>query len=65
MACAEEDGEDECPFLGDDPLVVLVVVGVVEEGIEREDGEAVQPGGERDFVVEGEPLYLGRDDGWG
>lgn len=39
MACAEEDGEDECPFLGDDPLVVLVVVGVVEEGIERCGGE--------------------------
>lgn len=33
MACAEEDGEDECPFLGDDPLVVLVVVGVVEDHV--------------------------------
>lgn len=34
MARTEEDGEDECPFFRDDPLVVLVVVGVVEEGIE-------------------------------
>lgn len=34
MACTEQDGEDKCPFLGDDPLVILVVVGVVEEGVE-------------------------------
>lgn len=65
MARTEEDREDECPFFRDDPLVVLVVVGVVEEGIEGEERKAVQPGGEGSFVVEGEPLYLGRDDGWG
>lgn len=35
MARTEEDREDECPFFGDDPLVILVVVGVVEEGVER------------------------------
>lgn len=34
MACTEQDGEDKCPFFGDDPLVILVMVGVVEEGVE-------------------------------
>lgn len=37
----------------------------VTEGLLTEERKAVQPGGERSFVVEGEPLYLGRDDGWG
>lgn len=39
MVCVEEDGEDECLFFGDDLLVVFVVVGVVEEGIECCGGE--------------------------
>lgn len=62
MACTEQDGKDKCPFFGDDPLVILVVVGVVEEGVEGEERKAVYPGGDGYFVVEGEPLYLGRDD---
>lgn len=37
----------------------------VAEGLLTEERKAVQPGGEGSFVVEGKPLYLGRDDGRG
>lgn len=42
-----------------------VRAGNVAEGLLTEERKAVQPGGEGSFVVEGKPLYLGRDDGWG
>lgn len=41
------------------------MAGNVTDGLLTEERKAVYPGGDGYFVVEGEPLYLGRDDGRG
>lgn len=52
MSSSERYACEKCPFFADEPLVVFDVVGVGEDGVQRQKWDSVQVGVPRNRYME-------------